>query len=79
MEYEVDLTLDDIGEMITIIRVQVLKIHVKPLADILGISEGVLLSSEEGRGPHGIKILKKINEIYPDIEISLNVKIKKGS
>jgi hypothetical protein len=79
MEYEVELNADDIGEMITMIRVQLFKIHTKPFADKLGISEKVLLSCEEGRGPHGINILKKLNEIDPDIEISLNVKIKKGS
>jgi hypothetical protein len=77
MEYEVEFNSDDIGEIITIIRVQVLKIHTKPFADKLKITEQVLLSSEEGKGPHGIKILKRLNDIYPNIEVSLNVKIKK--
>jgi len=77
-EYELSLSPEDIGEILTIIRVQVLKIHVAPLAQQLGIKESVLLMMEDGKGPHGIKILKKISEIYPNIEVNLNVKIKGG-
>lgn len=76
--YELTLSPEDIGEILTIIRVQVLKIHVAPLAQKLGIKERILLDAEDGKGPHGIKILKKISDIYPRIEIDLNVKIKGG-
>jgi hypothetical protein len=38
----------------------------------------VLLDAEDGKGPHGIKILKKITELYPRIQVDLNVKIKGG-
>lgn len=79
MEYDVELTAEDIGEMITIIRVQVLKLHVRPLADALGITEKVLLYTEDGRGPHGMKILKKINDLFPNINVSINVQITKGA
>jgi hypothetical protein len=75
MEYELTLSPEDIGEMITIIRVQVLKKHVGPFAQSLGIKEGVLLDAEDGKGPHGIKILKKISDNNPRISISLNVSI----
>ena len=75
---ELTMSPEDIGEMLTIIRVQVLKIHVAPLAQKLGIKERILMDAEDGKGPHGIKILKKISEIYPRIEIDLNVKIKGG-
>lgn len=78
MIYELTLSAEDIGEILTIIRVQVLKIHVAPFAQKLGIKEGVLLDAEDGKGPHGIKILKKITELYPRIEVDLNVKIKGG-
>lgn len=77
MEYELTLSPEDIGEMITIIRVQVLKKHVAPFAQLLEIKEGVLLDAEDGKGPHGIKILKKISDLNPRISISLNVEIKK--
>lgn len=78
MKYELTLSPDDIGEMITIIRVQILKKHAAPFAESLGIKEGVLLDAEDGKGPHGIKILKKIGDMYPNIEIELSVRIGKG-
>lgn len=78
MKYELTLSPDDIGEMITIIRVQILKKHTAPFAESLGIKEGVLLDAEDGKGPHGIKILKKIGDMYPNIEIELSVRIVKG-
>ena len=78
IEYELDFNSEDIGEIITMIRVQVLKMHSAPLAKSIGIQESVLLSSEDGRGPHGINVLKKIAEKYPRIDISINVRIKKG-
>jgi hypothetical protein len=78
MEYELDLTSEDIGEMVTIIRVKVLKLHVAPFAQRLGITEKVLLDIEDGKGPHGMKVIKKISEMYPNISVSLNVKVKKG-
>jgi hypothetical protein len=78
MTYELTLSAEDVGEILTIIRVQVLKIHAGPFAQKLGIKEGVLLDAEDGKGPHGIKILKKISELYPRIEVDLNVKIKGG-
>jgi hypothetical protein len=76
--YELTLSPEDIGEILTIIRVQVLKMHVAPLSQKLGIKEGVLLDAEDGKGPHGIKILKKISELYPRIDVELTVKIKGG-
>jgi hypothetical protein len=78
MVYELTLSSEDIGEMLTIIRVQVLKIHAGPFSQKLGIKEGVLLDAEDGKGPHGIKILKKITELYPRIEVDLKIKIKGG-
>jgi len=76
--YELTLSPEDIGEILTIIRVQVLKIHAAPFCEKLGIKESVLLIAEEGKGPHGIKILKKITEMYPRVEVDLKVKIKGG-
>lgn len=78
MVYELTLSPEDIGEMLTIIRVQVLKIHAAPLAQKLGIKESVLINAEDGKGPHGIKILKKITDLYPRVEVDLKIKIKGG-
>jgi hypothetical protein len=75
MNYELDLTPGDIGEIITIIRVQHFKIHVGPFAEALGVKEKVLLSAEEGLGPHGMLILKKINQLFPSVQVTINVKL----
>jgi ribosome-binding protein aMBF1 (putative translation factor) len=63
-KYELDLTAGDIGEIIEIIRVQHLRLHAEPFANKIGMKEKVLLSIEEGRGPHGLLALKKMNETF---------------
>jgi hypothetical protein len=35
----------------------------------------VLLEIEDGKGPHGIKILKKITETFPSVKTKLTVTI----
>ena len=75
-EFEFEITPDDIGEIISIIRIQHLKMHARPFADKLGVQEKLLLTTEEGRGPHGLMLLKKINETFRNIEISMSVKLK---
>jgi len=73
MEYEVELTPEDIGEMITIIRVQHLRMHVQPFAKKIGLMEKVLLAVEDGNGPHGLLALKKIAAAFPSVKITVNV------
>lgn len=75
-EYELDITAEDIGDAISMIRIQCLRLHVRPFADKIGVKEKVVLMTEEGNGPHGLLILKKINETFKDVEITINVKIK---
>ena len=67
-KYNLDITASDIGEIIEMIRVQYLKIHTEPFARKIGV--------EEGRGPHGVLLLKKINDAFPNIKVTLNVEIK---
>lgn len=74
-EYTLEYTSEDIGEIIEMIRIQHLRLHAEPFAEKLGIKEKALLIAEEGKGPHGMSILKKINERFPTISVSLNVKI----
>jgi len=76
MEYEIDLTAEDIGEIITMIRVQHIKMHVQPFAEKIGVKEKSLLIAEDGSGPHGLLILKKINKAFHLVDITLNVKFK---
>jgi hypothetical protein len=73
MEYEVELTPEDIGEMITIIRLQHLRMHVQPFAEKIGLMEKVLLAVEDGNGPHGLLALKKIAAAFPSVKITVNV------
>jgi hypothetical protein len=76
MEYEVELTPQDIGEMITIIRVQHLRMHAQPFAEKIGLQEKVLLSTEDGNGPHGLLTLKKIAAAFPNVRITVNVDLR---
>lgn len=76
MNYELEMTASDIGDIVTIIRVQHLKMHVRPFADALGIKEKVILSVEEGAGPLGLVVLKKIKEVFPSVEVTINVSLK---
>lgn len=74
-EYELDLTSEDLGEIIEILRVQHFKLHAEPFAKKIGLKENVLLSVEEGRGPHGLLALKKINEAFHNVKVTFKVKV----
>jgi hypothetical protein len=74
-EYELDLTSEDLGEIIEILRVQHFKLHAEPFAKKIGLKENVLLSVEEGRGPHGLLALKKINEAFHNVKITFKVQV----
>ena len=74
-KYTLDITSQDVGEMIEMIRVQYLKIHAEPFAQKIGVKEKLLLTTEEGRGPHGILILKKVNDTFKNVRVKLLVEI----
>jgi ribosome-binding protein aMBF1 (putative translation factor) len=74
-EYELDLTSEDLGEIIEILRVQHFKLHAEPFAKKIGLKENVLLSVEEGRGPHGLLALKKINESFHNVKVTFKVQV----
>jgi ribosome-binding protein aMBF1 (putative translation factor) len=74
-EYELDLTSEDLGEIIEIIRVQHFKLHAEPFAKKIGLKENVLLSVEEGRGPHGLLALKKVNEAFHNVKVTFKVQV----
>jgi len=74
-EYILDYTPEDIGEIVEMIRIQHIKLHAEPFAQKIGMKEKALLTVEEGKGPHGMLALKKINETFPTISVSLIVKI----
>lgn len=72
-EYLVDMTPEDIGEIVTMIRVQHLKLHTEPFAKKIGVKEPLLLAVEDGKGPHGMLVLKKINDTFHNVKIELNI------
>jgi hypothetical protein len=74
--YELELTTEDIGEIIEIIRVQHIKMHTKPFADKIGITERLLLMTEDGKGPHAFSVLKKVKTFFPNIKVTINVQVK---
>lgn len=75
-KYIVDITPEDIGEIIQMIRIQHFKMHVDPFAEKIGVKPKVVIQAEEGRGPHGILLLKKINDVFPTIGVSIEVEFK---
>ena len=75
-KYIVDITPEDIGEIIQMIRIQHFKMHVDPFAEKIGVKPKVVIQVEEGRGPHGILLLKKINDVFPTIGVSIEIEFK---
>ncbi len=74
-EYELELNSQDLGEIIEILMVQHFRMHAEPFAQKIGMKENVLLSVEEGRGPHGLLALKKINDTFHNVKVTFKVQI----
>ena len=75
-KYLVDITPEDIGEILQMIRIQHFKMHVDPFAEKIGVKPKVVIQAEEGRGPHGLLLLKKISNTFPSISVSPEVEFK---
>jgi DNA-binding XRE family transcriptional regulator len=75
-EYLVDINSKDIGEIVEMIRISHIKMHSEPFANKIGVSEKTLLSVEDGLSAHGMLVLKKINEAFPNVNIKFNVELK---
>jgi transcriptional regulator with XRE-family HTH domain len=73
--FEFDMTGEDIGEVVEMIRIQFLKMHEETFAKKLGISDKMLFSVENGKGPHGVNVLKKINKEFDNIKVKVFVEI----
>jgi DNA-binding XRE family transcriptional regulator len=71
--YQVDATPEDIGEIVQMIRIQHLRMHVDPFAEKIGVKPKVVIQVEEGRGPHGLLLLKKIAETFPSVKLAIEV------
>jgi len=74
--YELEMTSQDIGEIIEIIRIQHLKMNDGVFCEKVGISPKLLFTVEEGKGPHGMMVLKKIHKAFPHINVGISVEIR---
>lgn len=75
MEYEFEMTPEDMGEIIEIIRIQHLKMNEDVFCDNIKISPGLLFTVEQGKGPHGAMVLRKIHKKFPQITIKMSATI----
>lgn len=73
--YELEMTPSDIGEIIEIIRIQHLKMNDEVFCEKIKISPKLLFTVEEGKGPHGLMVLKKIHKKFPNVKVSISVEI----
>jgi DNA-binding XRE family transcriptional regulator len=74
--YELELNSSDIGEIIEIVRIQHLKMNDDLFCSKIGISPKTLFGIEQGKSPHGMMVLKKMHNTFPNVNIRINVDIK---
>lgn len=72
-DYSFDMTPQDVGEIIEIIRIQHLKMNDDVFCHKLGIKPSLLFTVEQGKGPHGMMVLKKINSTFKHINVGVTV------
>lgn len=74
-KYELEMTASDIGELVEVIRIQHLKMNEEVFCSKIKISPSLLFTVEEGKGPHGMMVLKKIHETFPSVKILISAEI----
>jgi hypothetical protein len=74
--YNLDMTPEDIGEIIEIIRIQHLKMNDDVFCEKLGIKPSLLFTVEQGKGPHGMMVLKKIHNTFKHVNIGITVEFR---
>jgi hypothetical protein len=70
---EFDMVGEDIGDVIEIIRVQFLKMGEEEFCRRIGVSPALLFTVEQGKGPHGTMVLKKIQKEFHNINFKVSV------
>tara|TARA_R110001632_G_scaffold151266_2_gene268840 strand:- start:512 stop:745 length:234 start_codon:yes stop_codon:yes gene_type:complete len=74
--YNLEMTPQDVGEIIEIIRIQHLKMNDDTFCAKLGIKPSLLFTVEQGKGPHGMMVLKKIQKTFKHIHIGVTVEFR---
>lgn len=71
--YTLEMTPSDVGEIIEIIRIQHLRMNEESFCSAIKITPQLLFQVEQGRGPHGMMVLKKINKTFSRIKVGVTV------
>ena len=73
--YDFEMTPSDMGEIIEIIRIQHLRMSEEAFCEKLKISPGLLFTVEQGKGPHGAMVLRKIHKTFGRVKVKMSVEI----
>jgi hypothetical protein len=76
--YKLDLTPQDIGELVQILRIKRFQKNIEAFGQIFGHTEKYIEDIEDGKSQHGLSLLKKIKAKYPKfIDLKLEVSVAK--
>lgn len=75
MKYDLDFSKEDMGEIISIVRVQHYRQTVEGFANRLGFSPKIIEISEEGKGAHVTKVFFKMMELGMIKNVTLSLEI----
>ena len=76
--YKLDLTPQDIGELVQLLRVKRFQKNIESFAKLFEYTVKQIEDIEDGRSPHGLSLLKKIKAKYPKfLDLKLEVKVAK--
>ena len=73
--YEFEMTPEDMGEIVELVRISHLKMGEDVFCQKLKISPKLLFTVEQGKGPHGAMVLRKIHKTFPHINVKMSVEI----
>ena len=73
--YDVDYSREDIGEMLTILRVQKFKLNIEAMANKLGVTPMNLELSEDGKSAHLFTIFNKCIDmgLFKDVKLTVTI------
>lgn len=74
-KYTFDMTPEDMGEIIEMVRAQKLRMSTEAFCRELKISESLLFTVEQGKGPHGAMVLRKMHKAFPNINVGMSIEI----
>lgn len=74
-KYTFDMTPEDMGEVIEMVRVQKLKISTEAFCKAVDVSEKLLFTVEQGKGPHGAMVLRKMHKAFPNLQVGMSIEI----